>query len=173
MMIERTYIVPLRKEINKVPKYKRAKRAIVALQRFLKKHMKSEEVSIGKYANEYLWSRGIKNPPYKIEVVVKKQDDGKVIAELKGKPFPEISKKEKKQDKNKIEQAVEKLTGSKKKDDKKEIKDAEIIKEEKTKPALTKEAPTPKEKEPVNVESAKPAPSKKVTDKVQPIPAKK
>ena len=46
--LERTYNVPLRKEFLKVPKYKRAKKAVKALKQFLAKHMKSDNVKIGK-----------------------------------------------------------------------------------------------------------------------------
>ena len=39
IVLERTYNVPLRKEWLKVPKYKRAKKAVTALRQFLVKHM--------------------------------------------------------------------------------------------------------------------------------------
>ncbi len=92
--IERTYNVPLRHEWLKVPRYKRAKKAIVGLKKFLVKHMKSENVSIGKYANEAIWGRGMKSPPHHLKVTVIKQD-GKVYAELFGKPI-QMEKKEQK-----------------------------------------------------------------------------
>ena len=46
-VLERTYIVPLRKEYMKVPRWKKSKKAVTALRQFLVKHMKSEEVKIG------------------------------------------------------------------------------------------------------------------------------
>ena len=46
-ILERTYNVPLRKEFLKVPKYKRAKKAVTALKQFLVKHMKSDNIKIG------------------------------------------------------------------------------------------------------------------------------
>lgn len=66
---ERVYIVPLRREFLKVPKYKRAKKAVTALKEFLKKHVK-KDVKIKKELNEYLWSKGIKNPPHKVKIKV-------------------------------------------------------------------------------------------------------
>lgn len=94
--IQRTYNVPLRKEWLKVPKYKRAKKAITGLKIFLTRHMKCENLIIGKHLNEAIWKHGIKNPPHHIKVDVLKEDD-LVVAELSGKPLPEIKEGEKKQ----------------------------------------------------------------------------
>jgi len=82
--IERVYNVPLRKEWLKVPKYKRAKKAVAALREFLQKHMKSENVKLGPELNKIVWVHGIKNPPHHVKVTVIKQDDGRVDAELFG-----------------------------------------------------------------------------------------
>ena len=66
--LERKYIIPLRKEWLKVPRYKRSKKSIIAISEFCKKHMKSDDVKIGKNLNLLVWSRGMKNPPHKVEV---------------------------------------------------------------------------------------------------------
>ena len=60
MALERNYIVPLRKEFMKAPRYKRAKKAVNALKEFLKKHMKSDNVKLGKNLNLEIWKNGIK-----------------------------------------------------------------------------------------------------------------
>jgi large subunit ribosomal protein L31e len=91
-VLERTYIVPLRKEYMKVPRWKKSKKAVTALRQFLVKHMKSEEVKIGKEVNEYVWNHGIKNPPHHVKVTVTKDDKGVVKAELFGNR--KVSKKE-------------------------------------------------------------------------------
>jgi large subunit ribosomal protein L31e len=113
IVIEREYNVPLRKEWLKTAKYKRAKKSIRALRDFLKKHMKSEEVKIGKYANLEIWKHGIKNPPHHIKVKVTKNKNGVVVAELVNKPtrekVPSILKKarakfEKQEKKKKVEE---------------------------------------------------------------------
>lgn len=95
--IERTYNIPLRKEFQKVPKYKRAKKAITALRKFLARHMKSDQIKLGKHLNELIWNNGIKNPPHHVNVSVVKEDNGTVRAELIGKPIytdkPEKPKK--------------------------------------------------------------------------------
>ena len=72
--IERTYTIPLRKSWRKAPSYKRAKRAVTAVQRFIKKHMKSDDVKIGRNLNKKIWERGIKNPPHKIKVNLVKEE---------------------------------------------------------------------------------------------------
>ena len=87
--LERTYNVPLRKEFLKVPKYKRAKKAVKALKQFLAKHMKSDNVKIGKYLNDEIWKHGIKNPPHHVELNAVKDKEGLVTAELVGAPVVE------------------------------------------------------------------------------------
>lgn len=91
--IERTYNVPLRREFIKVPQYRRTPRAVRALKAFLQKHMKSPNVTLGKYLNLELWKNGIKNPPHHIKVNVIKEGD-KVLAELFGKKIETEKKKE-------------------------------------------------------------------------------
>ena len=98
MELEREYNVPLRKGWLKSPKYKRAKKAVKTLREFLQKHMKSENVKIGKYANLDIWKKGIKNPPHHIKVNVTKDSEGKVMAEIVGAP-EEKPKEEKKKGK--------------------------------------------------------------------------
>ena len=79
---ERIYNIPLRVEWLKVPRYRRAKKAVRAVKEFLVKNMKTEEVRLGRYLNLRLWERGIKNPPHHIKVRVSKDDKGIATAEL-------------------------------------------------------------------------------------------
>lgn len=70
---EREYVIPLRCEWQKVPRYKRANKAIKAIKEFLVKHMKIRDrdlkkIKIDKYLSEEVWFRGIKKPPAKIKV---------------------------------------------------------------------------------------------------------
>jgi len=97
IVLERVYNVPLRKEFQKVADWRRTKKAVKALREFIAKHMKSKDVVIGKYANQYLWKDGIKNPPHHIKVTAQKDDKGKVsaeLAELSAKAKREIGKEE-------------------------------------------------------------------------------
>ena len=95
MVTERTYIVPLRRQWVIVPKYRRAKKAVSALQAFITRHMKSGNIRIGKHLNEAIWARRIKSPPHKIKITVVKEDDGMVKAELFGHKYTEVKKIEK------------------------------------------------------------------------------
>lgn len=81
--LERSYVIPLRKGFVKVPKYYRSKRAINQIKDFISKHMKSEDIKIGKELNEYVWKHGIKNPPGKVKVKAIK-DGNTVTVELEG-----------------------------------------------------------------------------------------
>lgn len=66
--LERVYVVPLREGTQKAPAHRRAKKAVNVLKEFIAKHMKCENVKVGVYLNELIWSKGIKNPPAKVEV---------------------------------------------------------------------------------------------------------
>ena len=94
-MVERTYNVPLRREWLKVPKYKRAKKASIALRQFLARHMKSDNVKIGAFLNMKVWEHGIQNPPHHVKVVAQKDSKGVVTAELEGAIKEAMPEKEK------------------------------------------------------------------------------
>jgi len=104
MAEERTYNIPLRREWLKVPRYKRTKKAVSALREFIVRHMKvdAEKVKIGKSINNELWKHGIKNPPHHIKVIITKDDEGKVTAEVAG------AKKEEKAEKKEAKETVAK-----------------------------------------------------------------
>lgn len=80
--MERIYSISFQKIKEKSPETKRAKKALVHLRAFLKKHMKAEEVVIDSSLNEKVWARGISKVPAKLKVKAVKQKDGKVIATL-------------------------------------------------------------------------------------------
>lgn len=117
IILERTYNVPLRKEYMKAPRWKRTQKAVVALQQFLSKHMKSEDVKIGKEINELLWLHGIKNPPHHVKIIATKDDKGVVKAEL----F-DVEKKKSKEDRKKKEKKTETKETSNPKQEKEEQK---------------------------------------------------
>src|SRR3972149_4681217 len=80
------FVVPLRRKFGKVARYRRTPRAIKVIKEFLVRHMKSYErdlkkVRLDKYLNEFIWTRGIRNPPSRVRV--KAMLDGDIIrAEL-------------------------------------------------------------------------------------------
>ncbi len=95
IVLERTYTIPLSRELLKVAYYKKAKKAVRAVQKFLSKHMKSDDVKLMRQLNMKLWENGMKNPPKNIKVNVTKDDKGIVRAELFGAKVdkPKESKK--------------------------------------------------------------------------------
>ncbi len=150
-VLERTYNVPLRRKWLNVPKYKRAKKAVSALRAFVVKHMKSDNVNLGKYVNEYIWKHGIKNPPHHVKIVARKDSEGAVNVELEGSPVEEKeeSKKGKKsKEKKKETKKKEKGREEKGKKVKKETKeDKKSKKEEKSKEKESKKEKTEKKEE--------------------------
>lgn len=78
--LEREYVIPLRDKWKRVPRYKKANKAIKAIKEFLVRHMKIRDrdlnkVKIDKYLNEEIWFRGIKKPPARIKVKAIKEGD--------------------------------------------------------------------------------------------------
>jgi len=155
---ERIYNVPLRKEWLKVPIYERTPKAVRALKEFMQKHMKTEDVKLGKYLNKELWKRGNRHPPHKVNVTAKwveEKDKKYVEVELVGAPEEEKKEEEKKKGLlgklkgKKKEEAKEEKKEEKKEEEAKPEKKEEVKKEEKKeeKPAEKKETKkTPKEK---------------------------
>ena len=143
--MERKYIIPLRKVYMRAPIYKRTPRAVRGVKEFLQKHMKVEDVRLGRNLNMFLWDRGNRNPPHKVEVNVKRFDtkEGSYVrAELPGMKFEEEEKKvvEKK---SKLQEKIEGMTG------KKEVKVSEKMgkkKEEEIKEEVLKKGEEKKEK---------------------------
>ena len=148
VVLEREYTIPLRKEFQKAPKYKRAKKTIKALKEFLAKHMKSDNIKLGKYLNLKVWEHGIKNPPHKVKVKVEKYDDGLVKAELVGAPVEE-KKEEKKETKKKTPKKQEKKQPENEAEERKEEPTKEMLKK-KEEPKETKS----KEKKPAEDKKA-------------------
>ena len=83
-VLERIYNIPLRKEFQKAPMYRRAKKAVIALREFLMRHMKASDVKLGPALNHAIWARGIKRPPHHVKVTAVRDDAGVVKAELFG-----------------------------------------------------------------------------------------
>jgi len=116
-VLERDYNVPLRKEFLKVPRWRRTEKAVKALKEFIAKHMKSEDVRLGRYANKLLWQNGIKNPPHHIKVNAIKDNEGVVRVELA--ELPPSAKRE-----------IEKQKAAEKGKEEKEKKEEKTAKEE-------------------------------------------
>ena len=137
VVLEREYTVPLRRGWLKVPKYKRASKAVKTLKEFIARHMKLydddlRKIKIDMILNNEIRFRGMKKPPGKIKVKAKKFDNNIIRVELVN--LPEIIKFKK------IREDKKKLAVSKKVEEKKEEKTkVEEIKEKEDKKDETKE----------------------------------
>ncbi|MBW6442401.1 60S ribosomal protein L31 [Patescibacteria group bacterium] len=133
---EREYIIPLRANWTKVPRYKRANKAVKTIKEFLARHMKVRDRDLNKiklegYINEFVWLKGIKKPPVKIKVKVFK--DGEIVrAKLSELPEKLKFKKEREQ---KMEEKAHKSIEKKKE----EVKKNEEEMSEKKTPERTEE----------------------------------
>jgi len=143
--LEREYIVPLRKGWLKVPKYKRANKAIKTLKEFLAKHMKIydrdlRKIKIDINLNNEIRFRGMEKPPTKIKVKAIKYDDGIVRVELSKLPKILQYKKAREDKKSKdVKKKVEKISPEEKPTPKKVEQSKEAIeKQEASKEATMK-----------------------------------
>lgn len=77
---EREYIIPLRRRFKGTPRYKKTNKAVKAVKEFLVQHMKIRDkdlnkIKVDRYLNDFLWMRGIRNPPSKVRVKVSKEGE--------------------------------------------------------------------------------------------------
>lgn len=135
-VFEREYIVPLRKGWLKVPKYKRASKAVKTLKQFMARHMKVydrdlKKVKIDVILNNEIRFKGMKKPTAKIKVRARKFDDGIVRVELVEIPrhigFLSLREKKKLEKAEKIKKPEEKAEEEKIE----EVKKEEKVEEEK------------------------------------------
>jgi large subunit ribosomal protein L31e len=134
-VLERIYVIPLRQDWLKVPRYKRAKKAIKTIKKFLVRHMKLydqdlSKVKIDLWLNRAIWCRGIKNVPYKVTVKAVKDSDGQVFVELVS--LPKSFKQEGLFLKRKMEKAKKKEEKEKKKKEEKKKEEKKPETEEKS-----------------------------------------
>ncbi len=138
--IEREYTIPLRKRFNVVPRYKKTNKAVKTIKEFLVRHMKIRDrdlkkIKIDRYLNEFMWFRGIRNPPAKVKVKVREElsDKGKIIR-VELADFPKNLKFKKAREEKREKMALEKVSKKKiveKPEEKKDIKNTEKIEEKK------------------------------------------
>jgi large subunit ribosomal protein L31e len=152
--IEREYIIPLRIKWKRVPRYKKANRAVKAIKEFLVQHMKIRDrdlnkIKVDKYLNEYVWFRGIQNPPAKIKVKAIKEGD---IVRVELFELPNDMKFKKARLEKRDKKAME--IAEKKKSTIERLKEAREHREEEIKAQETpEEAKEKEEKKEANVEA--------------------
>jgi large subunit ribosomal protein L31e len=152
VVLEREYIVPLRKEWLKVPEYKRANKAVKAIKQFMIRHMKIydrdlNKVKIDKILNNEIRFRGMRKPPTKIKVKARKYDDGIVRVELS--EIPQIIQYQLKRERKEAEESkkIKEKKKAEKKEEKKEEEKPEEIEEKEEKKESTVEAGLKKAKQ--------------------------
>jgi large subunit ribosomal protein L31e len=138
--IEREYIIPLRRKWIKVPRYKRANKAIRIIKEFLARHMKIRDRDLNKIKldeniNEFVWLKGIRNPPIKIKVRATREGE---IIKVELSEIPEKFKFKKARIEKREKEAVE--VGKKKKEEEKPEERTEEEKLEEKKEAEEKKA---------------------------------
>jgi len=170
VVLERVYNVPLRREFLKAPNWNRSKKAVKALREFIIKHMKSENVLIGKYVNQQIWKDGIKKPPHHVKVNAIKDDKGVVKVELVELPksAERKIKKEKEAEMKAKDEKTKKETPEKKDEkieDKLESKDegAEQKKAEQKEKLKELKKELPKQEAPKSMPQPKQAPQVRAT----------
>merc|ERR1711935_890884 len=67
-VVTREYTVHLHKRLHGVSFKKRAPRAVKEIKKFAKKMMGTEDVRVDVSLNKFLWSKGVRNVPYRVRV---------------------------------------------------------------------------------------------------------
>jgi large subunit ribosomal protein L31e len=151
MAEEKIFTIPLRDVFAK-SRVRRAEDASKLVRKFLVRHMKTENVKIGKSINESIWERGIQKPPRKIRIHAVKEEDT-IYSELLGVEIKTPSKEELKKKEQKKKEKKEKIKEERKERKKMSIQD-EIEEETKGKPAEVPEE-KPMEEKPAKIEKPK------------------
>ena len=149
--VEREYIIPLRNNSRKVPRYKKASKGIKSIKEFVAKHMKvrdrdTRKIKLDSYLNNELWFRGSRNVVSKVKVKVRKEGD---VVKVELAQIPERIKFLK----AKQEKRHKKVEKKKPVEDKKEEK----VEEQKTEEEKNKEKEKEKSVEEANIKIAEKA----------------
>ncbi len=159
---EKEYIIPLREKCRVVPRYKKTNKAVKTIKEFLVRHMKIRDRDLNKikldtYLNQFLWRRGIKNPPHKVKVKASLNSNGTVSAKLVELPKKLKDKKAREEKINKVAKESASKKPKKSQDMNKSLKEARK-KEDSEKKESEKET---KEKKAAVAEEAKKMSKKK------------
>merc|ERR1712063_140840 len=68
-VVSREYTINLHKRLHGVTFKKRAPRAIKEVKKFAKQMMGTEDVRIDVNLNKFLWSKGVRNVPYRVRIL--------------------------------------------------------------------------------------------------------
>ncbi len=79
---EKLFTIPLRRDVLKKTRYKKAKKSVDTIKGFIQRHMKTSNFRISPSLNERLWAGGASSPPSKIKIKAATDDKGKVTLML-------------------------------------------------------------------------------------------
>eukprot|EP00298_Acanthocystis_sp_HF-20_P029445 c8326_g1_i1.p1 GENE.c8326_g1_i1~~c8326_g1_i1.p1 ORF type:complete len:137 (-),score=37.50 c8326_g1_i1:160-570(-) len=71
--VTRELTINIHKRIHKVGIKKRAPRAVKEIKKFAQKLMGTEDVRVDQGLNKFMWSKGIRNVPYRVRVQLSKK----------------------------------------------------------------------------------------------------
>jgi large subunit ribosomal protein L31e len=85
--VEREFVIPLRSKYKHAARYKKTPKAIKSIKEYIARHMKIydkdlNKIKLDKAVNEFMWARGIKNPPFSVKVKANKDSEGIVKVDL-------------------------------------------------------------------------------------------
>eukprot|EP00195_Chlamydomonas_chlamydogama_P006228 CAMPEP_0202893080 /NCGR_PEP_ID=MMETSP1392-20130828/2717_1 /ASSEMBLY_ACC=CAM_ASM_000868 /TAXON_ID=225041 /ORGANISM="Chlamydomonas chlamydogama, Strain SAG 11-48b" /LENGTH=118 /DNA_ID=CAMNT_0049577273 /DNA_START=74 /DNA_END=430 /DNA_ORIENTATION=- len=72
-VVTREYTINLHKRIHKASFKKRAPKAVDQIREFAKKAMGTSDVRLDVKLNKAVWSKGIKNVPFRVRVVISRR----------------------------------------------------------------------------------------------------
>ena len=165
---DRVYTINLGKVLLS-PNNRRAKRAINMIREFARHHMGISEVKIDMDVSHIIWSKGIRSPPRKIRVRMRKTDEGNIlISKYEADPTAPSKVEDAKAKPDDTKEIPAKAdAGSKPADVKKIPAPAKDVAkpDAKAKPADTKKIPDPAKEAAKPDAKAKPADAKKIPAK--------
>merc|ERR1712003_220033 len=76
-VVTREYTINLHKRIHGIGFKRRAPRAVTEIKKFAQLMMRTPDVRIDQGLNKFMWSKGIRNVPYRVRVKIqqKRQED--------------------------------------------------------------------------------------------------
>ncbi|GIU68607.1 MAG: hypothetical protein KatS3mg001_457 [Candidatus Pacearchaeota archaeon] len=140
---EKIYVIPLRKKTINTARYKRSKKAINEIKKFIARHLKIydkdyKKIKIDVFLNEYIWKRGARKPPAKVKVKTIEEDNS-IKVELVDLPKDLLFKKQRLEKRGmKIQDNLKKKETLEEKERKEEEKKEEIKETEEKKEELEK-----------------------------------
>jgi large subunit ribosomal protein L31e len=123
-ILEREYVIPLRRSWTNTPRYKKSFKSVKTIKEFIARHMRVPDRDLNKvkldvHLNNEVWFRGSKNPPIKVKVKARKEGDI-VFVELA--QTPDVVKFNKAKLERRHKEAEKKESPKEKAEDKKESK---------------------------------------------------